>query len=118
MSLLEVLVAFVIAVLGAGVVIAGSGDSVMASRVATHREQALSRARSRLAAAGPALVPGEQGGDDGGGFAWSLRTSPATPAGSGATLYVLTVTITWRMDGGERQVRLTTERLAPPAPRS
>ena len=118
MSLLEVLVAFVIAVLGSGAVIAGSGDSVSASRVATHREQALSRARSRLAAVGPAYVPGEQSGDDGGGFAWSLRTLPATQAGSGATLYTLTATITWRMDGGERRVRLTTERLAPAAPRS
>lgn len=117
MSLLEVLVAFVIAMLGTGVVIAGSGDSVLASRVAIHREQALSRARSRLAAAGPAFVPGEQSGDDGGGFAWSLQTTPATPAGAGAKLYTLTATITWRMDGGERRIRLTTERLAPPEPR-
>ena len=121
------MVAFVIAALALGALMQGAGGGLQASRVAAHTQEALSRARSHLAASALAPVPGEQGGDDGGGYAWRAATSrlvmapPARGGGSGVggadaprrnlMLYSIRVTVSWTLDGGRREVSLDTQRL-------
>ncbi len=71
-------------------------------------QEALSRARSRLAALGRAAAPGEQTGDDGGGFRWRTSVQPAAvsaarpggPAAFRPALYALTAVVSWGGDGG------------------
>ena len=126
-TLLEVLVAFIIAAMALGALTQGAAGGLQSARVSGHYQEALSRARSRLATLGVAPVPGEQHGDDGGGYAWRIEVTPVATAGrpqegvdaprpARATLFAVTVRISWRMDGGEREVVLATERLgsAPP----
>ena len=74
-TLLETLAAFVIAALALAALTQGVGGGLRATRVAAHTQEALSRARSHLAAAALAPVPGEQRGDDGGGYAWRVTTA-------------------------------------------
>lgn len=124
--LLEVLVAFVIAALALGVMIGASLGGLRAAATASRYQEALSLARSRLAAAGVgSLVGREQTGDDGHGFHWMVRIAPlgTVPLPHGpvenlaqrsepqATLYGITVIETWQDDGRERQVRLDSARL-------
>lgn len=116
-TLLEVMIAFIIAALALGALLQGAAGGLRSASVAAHTQEALSRARSRLAAA--PLTPGEQRGDDGGGFAWRVLVLPAATAGRAGddarahrpVLYAVTSTVTWRLDGGERTVSLTTQRL-------
>jgi general secretion pathway protein I len=124
-TLLEVLVAFIIAALALGVLFEGSIGGLKSARVATHYEEALSRAQSHLAAllAQSGFHAGRQSGDDGGGFRWQTQVAPlavAAVAGPGQktrpVLYALRVTISWRMDGGKRSVTLRSERLGTTAP--
>jgi len=128
-TLLEVLVAFVIAALALGALTQGAAGGLQSARVSGHYQEALSRARSRLATLDTGPAPGEQAGDDGGGFAWQVNVVPIATAGRSreggeqlrparAMLLAVTVRVSWRMDGGERQVVLATERLglAPPEP--
>ena len=128
-TLLEVLVAFIIAALALGALTQGAAGGLQSARVSGHYQEALSRARSRLASLGAASAPGEQSGDDGGGYAWRVNVAPLATAGrpregvdsprpGRATLLAVTVRISWRMDGGEREVVLATERVAsaPPEP--
>jgi general secretion pathway protein I len=128
-TLLEVLVAFIIAALALGALTQGAAGGLQSARVSGHYQEALSRARSRLATLDTAPAPGEQRGDDGGGYEWRINVTPIATAGrpregvdpprSGrATLLAVTIRISWRMDGGEREVVLATERLglAPPEP--
>jgi general secretion pathway protein I len=124
--LLEVLVAFVIAALALGVMIEASLGGLRAAATAGRYQEALSLARSRLAAAGVGSLAGrEQSGDDGNGFHWMVRIralgTVALPRGPGnnpalksqpqATLYGITVIETWQGNGRERQVRLDSARL-------
>jgi general secretion pathway protein I len=125
-TLLEVVIAFAVAALALGALYEGSTAGIRATAIANHYEAALSRARSRLAAAGnPALLnAGESSGDDGGGYTWRLLVSrvasapiagaPPETARTGplAAIYAVRVTIAWRLDGGERQVTLATTRFA------
>ena len=128
-TLLEVLVAFIIAAAAVGALLQGAGTGLAAARVAAHYNEALSLARSRMAALSVAPPsPGEQAGSEPGGFAWRSTVLPAAvtpraPAGSTeavrrAALYMLTVSVSWTGDGAPRQVVLTTQRLAdaPAAP--
>jgi general secretion pathway protein I len=132
-TLLEVLIAFVIAALAMGVMFDASIGGLRASQTAGRYQEAVSLARSHLAAAGAAaLVAREQSGDDGRGFHWtvqvkpvaSAKLAPASPPVPGApaveapsvTLFALTVTESWQGDGGERQVRLDSTRLGGGAP--
>jgi general secretion pathway protein I len=126
-SLLEVLVAFVIAALALVVLYRAGLTGLLSTQAASHYEEATARARSHLTMAVHAspLVAGDWRGDDGGGFAWHLRVAPIastavqpvgalTLRGSASfpvTLYAVTVWITWRDGGGAREVRLDTEQI-------
>jgi type II secretory pathway pseudopilin PulG len=80
--LLEMLIAFAIAAMALAVLVRGAMAGLGTASVAGHYEEALTRARSRLAAAGAHLVAA----DNGGGFHWRVRIAPlaATTAGSDA----------------------------------
>jgi general secretion pathway protein I len=125
-TLLEVLVAFVIAALALGVMFDAVLGGLRATESASHYEEALSLARSHLASVTTVGIASQElSGDDGRGFHWSLRIRPAgtitLPRGpdedpsqgqqAQATLYAVSVTETWRGDGGERQIRLDSARL-------
>jgi general secretion pathway protein I len=124
-TLLEVLVAFVIAALALGVLFEGAAVGLRSARSAGAYEQAVARARSHLAVIGhgQAVAPGVASGDDGSGFQWSTRVtqvaagrkapppeSPAAPAVSYA-LYDVAVSIGWVEDGRPRSVTLQTRRV-------
>lgn len=74
-TLLEVLVAFVIAALALGVLFEGAVEGIRSTRIADRTQEAMSRAQSHLATVGHgvALAPSSQEGEDGSGFHWSLR---------------------------------------------
>ncbi len=134
-TLLEVLVAFIIAALALGVMFDGVLGGMRAAAAAAHTEAALSLARSRLAETLAALQSGavtavsDQQGDDGHGFHWAVRVRPGASvelpsAGPGSglggdrgqpvprvTLYSVAVAVGWGMDGGHRQVQLDGEKL-------
>lgn len=125
-TLLEVLIAFIIAALALGVMFDSALGGLRATETASHYEEAVSLARSHLASAGIGPLAGrELAGDDGRGFHWALQIrpvgtitmprdadeDPATNPPAQATLYAISVTETWKGDGGERQVRLNTARL-------
>lgn len=130
-TLLEILVAFVIAALALGVLFQGAIEGLAAVRLADRSAEALTRARSHLAAVGHGipLRTQTQEGDDGGGFSWSLRIRPLESAslmqGGGdpqhpahETLFEVHVTESWDGPQGRRGVTLATRRAAvtPPAP--
>jgi general secretion pathway protein I len=129
-TLLEVLVAFIIAALALGVLYEGAFAGLFASRVASHTAEATSRARSHLAVIGhgTAITPGNTQGDDGGGYHWrvwirQVATAPiargeltAVARGPRAALYAVTVWVTWRLDGAEREVRLDSNVVGPVPP--
>ena len=121
-TLLEVVVAVVIAGLAlVGLFQAGSGG-VFAVDTSARAEEALQRAQSHLAAVGrdAALVQGDASGDDGGGYRWHLLVAPAAqrqgvaPDGvtpQNTTLYSVEVVISWEASGHRRAVVLRTLRL-------
>ena len=122
-TLIEVMVAFVIVALSLGALTQGALGGLRSSRISGHYQEAVSRARSRLATLGHgvALRPGEQEGDDGGGFRWRTRVTQfavtAAPQADGVqtprvALYDVSVGVSWRMDGGTREVVLESRRLA------
>jgi general secretion pathway protein I len=120
-TLLEVLVAFAIAAFALAVLYRGALDGLRAARVAGSYEEAVARARSRLAMLGHgiALTPGELAGDDGGGYRWRIRIAPLAAAAAAPRarlpsleLYAVSVAVSWAADGRRREVRLDSERLA------
>jgi general secretion pathway protein I len=125
-TLLEVLVAFVIAALALGALFRGTVDGLSATRVAGRYEEAVTRAQSHLAAltAGN-LVPGDRQGDDGDGFRWHVTITPIEVAAAASppqgtrglpALFAVSVAVSWT-DGSLRTVKLDSERigLAPQA---
>lgn len=123
-TLLEVLIAFLIAALALAVLFRGAAESQASAAAAARYQEALSRARSRLAAieAMGAISAGDQQGDDGGGFRWRVRTSPVLAGAATATtpapmLFAISVAVSWQAGGRERAVQLETRRLglAPPS---
>ena len=127
-TLLEVLIAFIIAALALGAMFDASLGGLRASEAASRYQEGLSLARSHLASVSAAPMSGrELAGDDGRGFRWSMRIravgtvtlprgpdeDPSQGAQAQTTLYSVSVTETWKGDGGERQVRLETARLGP-----
>lgn len=131
--LLEAIIAFAIGALALGVLFQAALTALNSTNIASHYEQAVSRARSRLVIAehGNPLAPGDWQGDDGGGFSWHLHIAPiATTAirSSGIvsnlgtpsrpiTLYSVTVWVSWRDWGIRRSIRLDTEQIGPAAGR-
>lgn len=129
-ALLEVLVAFVIAALALGVLTEAALGGLRAAQVAGRYEAALAHARSHLAALGRGgpLLPGDERGDDGGGFRWESRTRLLATApmarGDAATvgrgpqvaLYAVAVAIRWQDGGKDRSVELRSERVGAPPP--
>jgi general secretion pathway protein I len=127
-TLLEALIAFVIAALALGVLFDAGVGALRGARAASRYEQAVARARSHLALAvhTSPLVPGDWQGDDGSGFTWRLRVTPlasaavrpvnaVTQRGMSSfpvTLCALSIWITWRDDGTPREVRLDTAQIA------
>ena len=107
-TLLEVMVAFVIAGLASVVLYQAGFNGAIETVTAGHYQEAVLRAQSRLASIG-VLTPlqAEQlSGDDGGGFRWQLSMTPEMSNG-GVTLYDVQVTEVF----GSRQVTLATQRL-------
>lgn len=109
-TLLEVMVAFIIAAL-ACIVLYKAGFSGVAEDVTAARyQEAVVRAQSHLAALGTLteLQPEELSGNDGGGFHWRIHIAAGPSAGT-LTLYNVQVTEGF----GTRAVTLTTKRLGP-----
>lgn len=126
-TLLEVIVALIIAVLAASALYRAIGTGMRATADASMYEQAIVRARSHLASAadGAKLVPGEWQGDDGGGFHWYLRVvaeqtatvrpfgfiGPQATSSLPVVLYRVVVAMSWQVGDGTKQVVLQTERI-------
>jgi type II secretory pathway pseudopilin PulG len=123
-TLLEVMIAFIIAGLGIAALTQAGAVGLGATQAATRYEEALARARSRLDAAthGAALVAGDNRGSDGGGFSWRVRVSPVATATLSQfgniprpsvpmTLYAVTVWIGGRQGDLTRDVRLDTRQI-------
>src|SRR5450432_1037956 len=80
-SLLEVLIALIISGIALATVFQAAGETMRATASAARHQQALSRALSHLDGAGVNLMPGEQEGDDGGGFHWHVLVRPIDSTG-------------------------------------
>jgi general secretion pathway protein I len=129
-ALLEVIIAFIIAAAALGVLFHTGIGSLRDIQTAARYEEALSRARSRLAIAthGAPLAPGDMEGDDGGGYHWQLHVAPMSttavrpiglldrerPTWVKLALYNVSLRLTWADRGGDdhrREVRLETQHL-------
>ena len=127
-TLLEVLIAFVIAALALGVLFDAGVSALRGARAASRYEQAIARARSHLALAVHAspLVAGDWQGDDGSGFTWHLHVAPLAStavrpvnavslrgmSSFPVTLCTVSVRIAWHEGGRSREVRLDTQQIA------
>ena len=129
-TLLEVLVAFAIAVPALALLFNQGITSVSTTRTSALYQEAISRAQSRLAAVSDHPAAGERSGDDGDGFHWQTRIVPVgttapprqtlrgSPYAAGSTLYAITVVVSWPGTSGfgasgTRAVTLDTRRLGP-----
>ena len=125
-TLLEVLVAFVIAALALGVLFQGGIGGLTTANAAARYDEALSRAQSHLALAsvGPDFQAQDRQGEEGNGYHWHLRIQllaqaagpdPSKPA---PALYGIAIGMDWRDGPHPRSLALQTERLgtAPPPP--
>jgi general secretion pathway protein I len=126
-TLLEVTIALIIAAIAAVALFDAVGSGLHATKNASMYDQAIVRARSRLAVAtrGTKLATGDWRGDDGGGFRWRLHVAPVAAttlrpiglvgpraqASVPVVLYAVTVWIGWDDGGTERDVRLDTEQV-------
>jgi general secretion pathway protein I len=127
-TLLEVLIAFVIAALAIGVLYGGTVTGLDATAVSAKYDEALSLARSHLdpIGHGAAIAIQQTSGADGEGFTWHLRIRQAGSRPmqlndqdrandikpSVAVLYDIVVTESWKVGGQQRQVTLATRRFA------
>ncbi len=123
-TLVEVLIAFVIAAAAAGAVVRAATGAVASSRAAGRYDEAVARAESHLASLSVApLADSDRQGDEGNGFHWHVRVAAAgtaqlagradaIPAGT-ATLWRITVTLSWRDGSARRAVRLDSALLGP-----
>jgi general secretion pathway protein I len=122
-TLLEVLIAFTIAALALGLLFRAASGGLLSVETAGKYEEAVSRARSHLAAIGgdTVLAPTDSNGDDGGGYRWHLRITPEArgqTASNGQVvgppppiLYAVVVSISWRDAGRDRDFVLRSERM-------
>jgi len=131
-TLLEVMVAFVIAGLALAVLFHAGLDGVRIATLSDRTQEAMARAQSHLAAIGDSPQPGDRQGDEGDGFHWHVRIVPiataappaqqprtltvgAAPPAPRLTLMAVSVAISW---GGaqHRSVELDSERVIAGAP--
>jgi prepilin-type N-terminal cleavage/methylation domain-containing protein len=122
-TLIEVMVALVITLIGLRVLFGGVVGSLHTASSTATWDRVISSAESRLASiADPALVLGERQGDDGDGYRWRTRVTflgaaPAPraerpgPWSHGTGLYAVSVTIFWGQGGGEHSFELDSARL-------
>jgi general secretion pathway protein I len=129
-SLLEVVVALVIAALALVGLFHAAGGGLSVVDTAARSDEAIERAQSHLAAFGRSstVTPIELMGDDGDGYRWHLRARligqhPLPAGASGATqpnaqpisppiaLYEIEVAVSWRSAGRDRSVVLRSRRL-------
>lgn len=128
-TLLELMVAFVIAALALGALFHGASGGLRSVAVADRYQEALARARSRLATIGHGLplAPRHDSGDDGSGFRWDVDivlAASAAPLRQPAdpvlgppprmALYSVQVGESWTGEAGPRRVRLQTELIGLP----
>jgi general secretion pathway protein I len=123
-TLLEVLIAFVIAALALGVMFKVVVDALSSTAISARYEEAVVRARSHLAMAtkGGSLMPGDWSGDDGDGYRWHIHVAPVSESAARRTggpavplvLYAVSVSITWTENDHTRQVQLDTEQIGQP----
>jgi prepilin-type N-terminal cleavage/methylation domain-containing protein len=132
-TLLEVLVASVIAAAMFAVLLQTALSGIRTVRNAGAYETAIALTRSHLAMLGRTVAdaaPDSHGSD--GPFDWRIRVTPEAVADPGAgivnwflhkdearaTLYAVSITVFWRLEGRRRELRLDTKRLgfAPPPP--
>ena len=125
-TLLEVLIAFVIAALAMGALFSGTVSGLDATAVPAKYDEAISLAKSHMAeiGRGAAIATQETSGADGDGFTWHLRIKEAGSRQlvlsdqdrandvkpSRAVLYDIIVTESWKAGGRTRQVSLATRR--------
>jgi|SRR5580658_432568 general secretion pathway protein I len=129
-TLLEVVIAFAIAALALGIMFKAAIGGMLVVNTAGRYEEAVSRAKSHLAAVGRdfPLTGSVTEGDDGGGFHWRIRTiqvatvNPVENSPTGfaqasfrkPTLYSVEVGISWTESGRTREVLLQTQRIGAP----
>jgi general secretion pathway protein I len=125
-TLLEVIVAFAISALAVGILYQGATGGLMATGAASKTVEALSLAKSHLAAIGRGapITRQESSGPDGDGFDWHLRIRPLASREmnlsdsdrandtkpTSAVLYEVTVTESWTEALRQRQVTISTHR--------
>ena len=126
-TLLEVMIAFVIAALALSMLYQGVTGGLRATASAARTEEAVSLVKSHLAAIGrgQGINPQETSGVDGDGFEWRLHIAPIgtrqltlTDADrandskpSAAILYDVQVTESWNDAGHPHEVSLDTHRV-------
>jgi general secretion pathway protein I len=115
-TLIEVLVAFVIAALALTVLARAAVDGLGSAHLSAQYTEALSRARSRLAGLPVPPVAGDFQGDEGNGFHWHLRVSPAgratTRQNVSLALFDVRVSMSWTDGDRKRVLELDTKRAA------
>jgi general secretion pathway protein I len=126
-TLLEVMVAFSIAALAIALLYNGATGGLNATATAAKSQEALSLARSHLAAIGKgeAIAPQETSGTDGDGYSWHLRIreigsrqmalSDSDTANdtkpTNAILYDVQVRESWEVAGRSHDISLETHRV-------
>lgn len=127
-TLLEVLVAFVIASFFLAILVDAGLTGIGSAKLSDRYQEALARAQSHLAAVGPRPQPSDRQGDEADGFHWHVRivqraAAPVMTAGPGGlghppaqlALYDVSVAISWG-HAPRRQLHLDAERIAVMAP--
>ena len=119
-TLIEVMVAFIIAALALSLLFQAASSSGTAAHQAGYYEEAVSRAKSHMAMVGrdADIAPGEREGDDGSGYRWRVKITPSAvaqpPQGSSPenrlALYNVEVSISWSDSGRLHSVVLHTQR--------
>ncbi|MGI4942078.1 MAG: type IV pilus modification PilV family protein [Janthinobacterium lividum] len=122
-TLLEVLVAFVIAAMALTLLGMAGVAGLRGATLSARYQEAVVRARSRLAVLQVAPVPGDRQGDDGDGFHWHVRVTPLATADLPAThrfgsagmpsqhLSLLSVAVAVSWGTGAHAVELQTEQV-------
>jgi general secretion pathway protein I len=115
-TLIEVLVAFVIAAMAMAVLARAAVDGLGNAHLSARYTEALARARSHLAGLPTLPVAGDTQGDDANGFHWHLRIVPGAHVTSrqniALTLFDVSVSMSWEDGDKKRVLQLDTQRAA------